>query len=67
MRRLYHCAGARSMRAVWLLYEPALEFELVTLPFSMAGLRTPAYLAVSPLGRVPCLQDGTLKIGRAHV
>ena len=45
MRTLYHCAGARSMRSVWLLHELGLEFELVTLPFDMAGLRTPAYLA----------------------
>lgn len=55
--KLYHCAGARSMRALWLLHELGLEFELVTLPFSMAGLRTPEYLALSPLGRVPCLVD----------
>ena len=58
MRKLYHCAGARSMRSVWLLHELGLEFELVTLGFSMAALRTPEYLAISPLGRVPCLVDG---------
>lgn len=62
MITLYHCAGARSMRSVWLLHELGLEFELVTLPFSMAGLRTPEYLAISPLGRVPCLVDGELRV-----
>ena len=62
MRKLYHCDGARSMRSLWLLYELELDFELVTLPFSMAGLRTPDYLAVSPLGRVPCLVDGALTL-----
>jgi glutathione S-transferase len=62
MRKLYHCDGARSMRSLWLLHELGLEFELVTLPFSMAGLRTPDYLAVSPLGRVPCLVDGDLTL-----
>ncbi|MGE0483826.1 MAG: glutathione S-transferase family protein [Gammaproteobacteria bacterium] len=62
MITLYHCAGARSMRSVWLLHELGLEFELVTLPFSMAGLRTPEYLAISPLGRVPCLLDGELRV-----
>ena len=62
MRKLYHCAGARSLRAVWLLYEIGLEFELVTLPFSMAALRTPEFLAISPLGRVPCLVDDALTL-----
>lgn len=50
------------MRALWLLHELGLEFELITLPFSMAGLRTPEYLARSPLGRVPCLVDGALTL-----
>jgi len=58
MLKLYHCPGARSTRSVWLLYELGLEFELVTLGFSMAALRAPEYLAISPLGRVPCLVDG---------
>ncbi|MBK8957349.1 MAG: glutathione S-transferase family protein [Proteobacteria bacterium] len=62
MRKLYHCAGARSMRSVWLLHELGLEFELVTLGFSMAALRTPEYLAISPLGRVPCLVDGDVTL-----
>ena len=56
--RLYHCAGARSMRALWLLHELDLKFELTVLPFSMEALRHPDYLAISPLGRVPCLVDG---------
>ena len=62
MRKLYHCAGARSMRSHWLLLELGLEFELVTLGFSMAALRAPEYLAISPLGRVPCLIDGDVTL-----
>jgi glutathione S-transferase len=56
--KLYHCNGARSMRSLWLLNEMGMPFELVELPFSMEGLRTPEYLSISPLGRVPCLVDG---------
>ena len=62
MRKLYHCAGARSMRSHWLLLELGLEFELVTLGFSMAALRAPEYLAISSLGRVPCLVDGDVTL-----
>ena len=60
--RLYHCVGARSMRSLWLLYELGVEFELETLEFSMESLRTPDYLSVSPLGRVPCLVDKEVKL-----
>ena len=62
MLTLYHCNGARSMRSLWLLYEMGIEFELKELPFSMEGLRTPEYLAISPLGRVPCLVDDGVPI-----
>lgn len=62
MMHLYHCDGARSMRALWLLHELGLPFELTLLPFSMEALRTPAYLAISPLGRVPCLVDAGVAI-----
>lgn len=62
MLTLYHCDGARSMRSLWLLNEMGIEFKLVTLPFSMEGLRTPEYLAISPLGRVPCLVDGETRV-----
>jgi glutathione S-transferase len=57
-RRLYHCTEARSMRSLWLLHELGLEFELVELSFEMSSLRSPEYLAIHPLGRVPCLVDG---------
>jgi len=62
MIKLYHVDGSRSMRSLWLLNELQLEYELVTMEFSMAALRTPEYLSVSPLGRVPCLQDDKLTI-----
>jgi glutathione S-transferase len=39
-----------------------VEFELETLEFSMESLRTPDYLSVSPLGRVPCLVDKEVKL-----
>ena len=45
------------MRSLWLLHEMQIEFELNEIEFSMAALRTPEYLGISPLGRVPCLTD----------
>jgi len=61
MITLYHVPGSRSMRSLWLLHELAgrvrLEFVVRELAFDMKTLRSPDYLAVHPLGRVPCLVD----------
>lgn len=62
MITLYHCANARSMRSLWLLNELGLDFDLVEMPFHVKHLRTPDYLAIHPLGRVPCLVDGDLTL-----
>lgn len=50
------------MRSVWLLEELGLDYSLHELEFSMASLRSPEYLAISPLGRVPCLVDGDVTL-----
>lgn len=62
MITLYHCAGARSARSLWLLNELGLEYALIELDFNMATLRSSEYLAISPLGRVPCLVDGDVTL-----
>ncbi|TVS11448.1 MAG: glutathione S-transferase family protein [Gammaproteobacteria bacterium] len=62
MITLYHCPEARSQRSLWLLEELGIPFELVELDFSQKVLRGPAYLAIHPLGRVPCLVDGELTL-----
>ncbi len=60
--KLYHCPGTRSARSLWLMRELGLNFELVEMPFDLKILRTPEYLAVHPLGRVPCLVDGGVTV-----
>ncbi|AMY69575.1 glutathione S-transferase family protein [Frigidibacter mobilis] len=59
MIRLHHVAQTRSFRVLWMLEELGLEFELVPHSFFDRSLREPAYLALSPAGRVPALEiDG---------
>ena len=62
MLKLYHCPNARSMRSLWLLYELNVQFELVEMPFDQKYTRSPEYLAVHPLGRVPCLQHDNITL-----
>ncbi len=58
MIRLHHCPQTRSMRALWLLNELDVPFEILLHPFDKS-LRLPEYLAVNPAGRVPALEiDG---------
>ncbi|MFC7703437.1 glutathione S-transferase family protein [Plastorhodobacter daqingensis] len=59
MIRLHHCAQARSFRILWLLEEIGLDYMLVRHSFFDRSLRAPAFLALSPAGRVPALEiDG---------
>lgn len=59
MIRLHHVAQARSFRVLWLLEELGLGYAIVPHSFFDKSLRDPAFLAVSPAGRVPALEiDG---------
>ena len=55
--KLWHCAGARSLRPLWALEEMGLEYELELLPFPPRMFQRD-YLEVNSLGTVPFLQDG---------
>lgn len=60
---LHHCPQARSMRSFWLLGEIGVPHQVVTHDFSR--LRTPEYLALNPLGRVPVLIDGDVTLAES--
>jgi glutathione S-transferase len=57
MITLYHCAAARSFRALWTLEELGLPFDLKMLPFPPRVFQKD-YLAINPLGTIPLLIDG---------
>ncbi len=58
---LYHCADARSFRALWTLEEMELPYELRLLPFPPRW-RQPDYLEENPLGTIPLLIDGGTRL-----
>lgn len=58
---LYHCADARSFRALWMLEEVGIDYDLVLLPFP-PRVRQPAYLDLNPLGTIPLLVDGATRM-----
>jgi glutathione S-transferase len=58
---LYHCANARSFRALWTLEELGLPYELQTMKFP-PRFRQEGYLDLNPLGTVPTFLDGDVKM-----
>lgn len=56
MVTLYHCAGARSFRALWTLEELGIPYELKLMPFP-PRFRQEGYLDLNPLGTVPTMVD----------
>lgn len=65
MLKVYHVPQTRSVRVVWLLGELAIPHEVVAMPFDHAVMHAPAYLAISPLGKVPCLDDDGFRLGES--
>lgn len=61
MIELYHCDDARSFRALWALEELALPYQLHLLPFP-PRLHREDYLALNPLGTIPLLVDGDVRM-----
>ena len=60
--KLYHAPGTRSVRIVWLLEELGLPYELELHKLGDPAMRSPDYLKVHPMGRVPALEDGDVTI-----
>lgn len=57
MIRIYHAAGTRSVRIIWLCEELGLSYEKVAVDFSPAYRATPEWRALNPVGKVPVLVD----------
>lgn len=55
---LYHASPSRSITALWMLEEIGQPFELKVLNLQAGEQRDPDFLALNPMGKVPCLVDG---------
>ena len=60
--KIHHAPNSRSVRALWLFNELGLPYDIEIYPLGDKSMRTPEYLKVHPLGRVPALEDGNLTI-----
>jgi glutathione S-transferase len=62
MMKLYWSPRSRSFSALWLMEETGQPYERVLTDISKGAQKTPEYLAVNPMGKVPALQDGEVTL-----
>jgi glutathione S-transferase len=63
MIKLYWAPKTRSIRALWMLEETGVPFERVLIDIrDQKSKSDAAFRAASPLGKVPALEDATVKI-----
>ncbi len=54
---LFHSPGTRSIRALWLLEEMGLPYELKSIKYDGAYFASDDFRAINPMGKVPALHD----------
>jgi glutathione S-transferase len=62
---LFHAAPSRSSIALWMLEEVGEPYDIHLLSFRKGETRTPDYLKVNPMGKVPALKHGETVITEA--
>ena len=60
--KLYFAPNSRAVKIAWLLEELELSYEIEKYSVGDKALRTPEYYKLHPMGRVPVLEDSTVKI-----
>jgi len=62
MLKIYHVTGTRGMRIIWLCEELGIEYDVIKIDFSTEYRSSPEWRAISPIGKVPILVDGDMRM-----
>ena len=60
--KIHHAPNTRSVRAIWLMEELGLPYDVEKYKLGDPAMRSPDYLKVHPMGRVPALEDNDVTI-----
>ena len=60
--KLYYNPQSRAVIAKWMLDECGAEYEIVPIDFTKREHKTPEFLKINPVGKLPALVDGDSKI-----
>lgn len=58
MMKLYWSPRSRSFSALWLMEEAGKPYERVLTDINTGAQKSPDFLAINPMGKVPALTDG---------
>ena len=59
---LFHNPQSRAVMMHWLLEEIGCPYELAPVAYDDGSMRTPEFLEVSPLGKIPAIRDGEVTV-----
>ena len=62
MIKLYWCPRTRASRILWMLAEMGEPFEVEAVDLLKPETKSVEFLAASPMGKVPAIADGPVKI-----
>jgi glutathione S-transferase len=65
MMKLYWSPRSRSFSSLWLMEETGQPYERVLTDISTGAQKTPEFLAINPMGKVPALKDGDATLAEA--
>ena len=62
MLKIYHTKGTRAFRVIWVCEELGVPYEITPVDFSAQYRSTPEWRAMNPVGKVPVMMDGDMKM-----
>ena len=62
MLKIYHSKGTRAFRVIWACEELGVPYEVVSVDFSAEYRTSPTWRAMNPVGKVPVMTDGDMKM-----
>ena len=56
--QFYHNPQSRAALTHWLLEELGIDYEIKPVAYDDGSMRTPEFLAINPMGKIPVIVDG---------
>lgn len=56
--KFYHNPQSRAALTHWLLEELGVDYEIMPVDYEDGSMRTPEFLAINPMGKIPAIVDG---------
>ncbi len=62
MLKIFHFPGTRAFRVIWVCEELGIPYEIQPVDFSASYRASPEWRAINPVGKVPAMIDGDMKM-----